>query len=383
MRSLERGAYTLVELLVVLAIIGILIGLTVPAVHKVKERMNQAHCAENLRELAIATINYELSTDALPGYCKNYGEFLGGPDPADPGSFGGSVPRHMKIGTWHVAVLSKLDNQPLYERWTQDRYPLLSDGNGDRLATLEGYSTIAASNYGLFECASASGSPDFNGLNNYVANTGMHVDAFPLSYTRPGDGTRRVDFRRTMARANGVFNNKYAGFNPGSPSQLVATGKPIRSEDFGDGRTATMLLSENQQAKPWYLTSLSGNASHLTNITSVSGNDVTVYPVESRYLQGSVWHFEDDLAFAGAAPVASVHKINGGDVYQQVMESSNYADLARPSSLHVDGVNMAMADGSVQFVVDTIDYRVYQAMMTPNGRSSDVPMNEFVPVFGL
>ena len=61
-----------------------------------------------------------------------------------------------------------------------------------------------------------------------------------------------------------------------------------------------------------------------------------------------------------------------------MMQSTNFTDLARPSSLHVSGVNMAMADGSVHFIVDTIDYRIYQAFMTPSGRSSDVPMNENV-----
>jgi prepilin-type N-terminal cleavage/methylation domain-containing protein/prepilin-type processing-associated H-X9-DG protein len=378
-----RDAYTLVELLVVIAIIGILVSLSVPAVNKVRERMNQAKCAENLRQLAIATINYEISNGALPGYCKKYGEFAGGVDPADPGSFGGNVPRHFKIGGWQVAVLAKLDNQPLYERWALDRYPILSDGSGERRATTEGYSTVAATNNSMFQCPSASGSIAADGLNNYIANTGMHVDSFPFTYTRPGDGIKSVTFARTMSRVNGVFNNQYAGFDPANPSQLVPVGKRIRSEDFNDGRSSTMLLSENQQAQPWYLTRLTGNTSHLTNFATVAGKEVSVYPVESRYLQGSVWHFEDDMAFAGAAPVAPLHKINGGDVYELFMQSTNFTDLARPSSLHTSGVNMAMADGSVHFVVDTIDYRTYQALMTPNGRSSDVPMNEFVPIYGL
>ncbi len=383
MRSLKKRGYTLVELLVVIAIIGILVGLSIPAVNKVRERMNQAECAENLRQLAMATINYETSRGSLPGYCMKYGEFSGGMDPGDPGSFSGNVPSHFKIGGWHIAILSKLDNQPLYERWALDRYPILSDGTGQRHATLEGYSTIAATNNRAFQCPSASGSIASNGLNNYIANTGMHADSYPFVYTRPGSNPRTVTFARSMSRVNGIFNNKYAGFDPANPSQLVPVGKKVRSEDFVDGRSNTMLLSENQQAQPWYLTSLSGDASHLTNMATVNGQQVSLYPVESRYLQGSVWHFEDDFSFAGATPAAPRHKINGGDVYNEMMTSTNHADLARPSSLHVSGVNMAMADGSVHFIVDTIDYRTYQALMTPSGRSSDVPMNEFVPIHGL
>ena len=123
-----RAAFTLVEILVVIAIIGILMSLTFPMLRGAMERANQAQCSENLRQLGIAVVSFESSSDRLPGYCEKFGEFTGGVDPADPGSFGGNVPRHAKIGSWQVALLSKLDNAPLYERWSLDRYPLLSDG---------------------------------------------------------------------------------------------------------------------------------------------------------------------------------------------------------------------------------------------------------------
>ncbi len=384
MRSLMRiHGYTLVELLVVIAIIGILIGLSVPAVHQARQRMNQAQCAENLRQIAIATTNFETTHGRLPGYCQKFGEFAGGIDPADPGSFAGNVPRHLKIGSWQVAVLSKLDKQPIYERWAYDRYPLLSDGAGERRSTVEGYSTIAATNLEVFQCPSTSGSIALDGLNSYIANTGMHHDTLPFTYTRPGAGMRTVTFAQSMSRENGAFSNQYAGFDSANPSNLVPVGKPMRYGDFKDGRSSTMLFSENQQAQPWYLTALTRNTNHLTRIATVGGKDVSPYPIESRYVQGCVWHFEDDMSFAGAPPVAAQHKINGGDVYNTFMTSTNLDDVARPSSLHVGGVNMAMADGSVRYVREGIDYRTYQALLTPNGRSSDVPMNEFVPLTEL
>jgi len=384
MRTITRvHGYTLVELLVVISIIGILISLSLPAVVSVRRQVRQAECAENLRQLAIATVDYEVTKGRMPGYCQEYGVFAGGIDPADPGSFGGNVPRHFKIGSWHVAVMSQLDMQPIYERWAYDRYPLLSDGRGERRATVEGYSTIAATNIKVFQCPSATGSIAEHGLNNYIANTGMHVDSYPFKYTRPGGGSGEVTFSRSMSRNNGVFNNKYGGFNPASPKQLVPVGKPFRMDDFDDGRSNTMLLSENQQAQPWYLTRLSGNTRHLTTLTKVGNQEVSLFPVETRYMQGSVWHYEDDLSYAGAAPVDKKHKINGGDVYEEFMSTTNMTDVARPSSLHVSGVNMAMADGSVRYISDTIEYRTYQALMTPNGRSSDVPNNEHVPESGL
>ena len=386
MRSLSSmraaAAYTLVEILVVIAIIGIMMSLTFPMLGAARETLRQANCAENLRQLTVAAHNYESSRDELPGYCQKFGEFSGGVDPADPSSFNGNVPRHTKIGSWQVALLSKLDNAPLYERWSLDRYPLLSDGAGMFDATLEGYSTMTTANLSFFQCPSSSGSIASHGLNNYVANAGFHADSFPFQYSRPGDGTRSVDFIRSMSRVNGVMTNRYPGFSPIDSTRLVPTGKPIRSQDFKDGLSNTLLLTENNQAQPWHLTRLTGNAAHLMTYVNVGGSDVTMYPPESRYVQGAVWHYEDDLGFAGAPTVATRHRINGGDPYNEQMTIANYADIARPSSLHVTGVNMAMADGSVRFVNESLDYRAYQAMMTPNGRSSDVPMNEFLPGIG-
>lgn len=60
------------------------------------------------------------------------------------------------------------------------------------------------------------------------------------------------------------------------------------------------------------------------------------------------------------------------------MTGSNAADLARPSSAHTEGVSMAMADGTTRFVSDSVDYRVYQALMTPRGWKSDVPAPSYV-----
>ena len=399
-----RDGFTLVELLVVIAIIGILMGLLIPAVNAARETARRNQCAANIKNFALGAVQYENAKKSLPPWVAKYGFFdpsgtgNGGTDPSDLGNYGGSVPPHAKIGGFGVALLPWLDAQPTFEHWTQDRYPILSDGEGDLDATTglsgNGFHELAAPNLAIFQCPSNPVSGGSHAKNSYVTNNGMSQIYTTTGHTSSSPGVVVNGILPSQDKANGCFTAGYRGVSGGD---LQETADPVRLDDLKDGQGNTLLFSENVQATPWHRPGFL-NGVNLEGVEDVPGNVFLEY---SRFTNGLVWHYEDPKASTlnaispnppqspAGTPVAETfqqHQINGGgaDIDQDIFiltMGDNLWDapsLARPSSAHVEGVNCAFADGQTRFITTNIDYRVYQALLTPRGKSSDVPWKEFV-----
>lgn len=356
----SRDGFTLIELLVVIAIIGVLMGLLVPAVQMAREAARRTQCSNNIRQIALAATQYEGTKRELPGYLHYFGTFPGGPDPSDPEG-GGSVPRHDKIGTWAVAILPHLGQEATYEHWNEDKYPLLSANANSQV---EGaYNVRALPNLEVFVCPSAANQTHSVAQNSYVANCGLSGLIEGLAYKK----------------ANGALNNKYAG--PSMAGAKTPTGPPVRMEDFKDGAQNTLLFTENLQAEPWHRISFEPQRASQPPSAVITDPQSYLNPAISKHYTGVVWHrFDNGGAYADPPPPAALINSNRYNAVVSPAESDvNNAIYARPSSGHVSGVNVAYADGRVEFMNETVDYRTYQALLTLRGKSSDVPFREFVP----
>jgi prepilin-type processing-associated H-X9-DG protein/prepilin-type N-terminal cleavage/methylation domain-containing protein len=94
-----RRAFTLLELLVVLGIIGVLVGLTLAAVQRVRESAARLKCQNNVKQLALALHQYHDANGAFP-----------------PGHRSLKNPDRMPFSGWPLSILPFIEQQSLYEK---------------------------------------------------------------------------------------------------------------------------------------------------------------------------------------------------------------------------------------------------------------------------
>ncbi len=120
----RNAAFTLVELLVVVAIIGVLAGLLLPAINNARESARRMQCTSNLRQIILATHTYESSFKSFPANFSGCGDVNGG---SGSGFY-----------SWLAQLLPFVDEKPLHNS-IDFRLPLADKGFYGRSANYKSY----------------------------------------------------------------------------------------------------------------------------------------------------------------------------------------------------------------------------------------------------
>jgi len=105
----RRPAFTLVEVLVVVAILGILIALLLPAVQSARESARRMQCSNNLKQLALAAHNYHGVLNCFPpGFMVR-------------GVTGNNTPGGW---AWGVFLMPYIEQSPLQDKLSPTKYKL-------------------------------------------------------------------------------------------------------------------------------------------------------------------------------------------------------------------------------------------------------------------
>jgi prepilin-type N-terminal cleavage/methylation domain-containing protein/prepilin-type processing-associated H-X9-DG protein len=325
MRRRRRQGFTLIELLVVIAIIAILIGLLLPAVQKVREAAARMACQNNLKQIALANMNYESTFGTfLPGVGKN----------------------GCCWGTWMIPILPYMEQDNLFKFY-------VNFGGLDPLPRYTGgpNATVASTRLKSFTCPSDT--PQSWGRwtkHNYVLNAGnttFYQVALPLGCT-PGSAGCTPFLGAPFgwyANSNLVNDSPFPYTNPPTDPSKGQMGQPRKIGDITDGTSNTMMASE----------ALQGRGSDLRGFTWWGGAaGYTAYLPPNSTLPDVV---------TGGICVSTTSPL------MPCVEPStpSYPRLMGARSLHTAGLNVAMCDGSVHFISNGININVWRALSTSQG----------------
>lgn len=313
----KRFGLSLVEILVVIAIIGTVIALLLPAVQKVREAAARTTCANNLKQLALAAQMYNDTCGRLP--------------PGQIGPYDWQVPNEPYFGwgpysygwSWLSRILPFIEQDNLFRAGSIPNKMLSQSG-------------IAAERIVFFLCPSDTA---YNAPPR--TNTG-NLEGFPVGNTNYKavsganwgyDSSQNLWFP-TLWKNKGA-NGSYDGLNHGDGAMFrTDILVPQDLSTIPDGLSNTLLIGEDIPA--------------LNNWCS--------------------WPYSTH-AYGTCAIPPNARQTNG-----QPFDPYDWYNNHSFRSRHPGGLQFALADGSVHFVTNAIELNLYRALATiQGGEAVNVP----------
>ena len=338
-RSTSRG-FTLVELLVVIAIIGVLVALLLPAVQAAREAARRMQCTSNIKQLALAALNYESAKQEFPPGLTTY-----------------------RTTNWHgnsmyAFMLPYMEQTALADRWNYSNASF-ADANSNTKDPATGEKNQNAASAAVMPflvCPSdtleenpvelthpVSGyATGWHGITSYVGNC----------------GTYSTYFRDEAMKADGMFYMTGPDSKPeGDQTFLRSHQEPVSFKNIEDGASNTLLFGERFHFDPIFDQRLWANRGTYSR-----------YPIA----HWGAWGWTGGGNGTTHLFACSRVPIN----YTTPAIASGYSHVNRRMSAfgsgHPGGANFAMADGSARFVDDSLDLITFEDLTTRAGTAVPV-----------
>lgn len=321
-RKLRLG-FTLVELLVSLAIIGLMVGLLIPAVQAIRESARRSQCRSNLRDLGLAAQNFVTTYRQLPtgGWGYQWQGF------ADVGTL------QKQPGSWTYSLLPFLEQGSLYSLGRyRDPVAQRDQDLRERLLTPVPEYNCPSRRLGrpfqfAADCPSCAVPIGVSGpltgtvRGDYASNAGdgkpnpQKLDSWPLDFWGPAGMDEAIQLRRS-------------GRWPTPPSDwsgISWLGQGVRMAAISDGTSHTILYGEK-------------------------------YVPQDEYESGTDWGDNEPL-YGG---FNNDNHRSTNPFWRLRRDQEGVMSIGSFGSAHPSATHFVMVDGSVQSLGYTVDRRIYR-----------------------
>ena len=374
MKKNTSKGFTLVELLVVIAIIGILIGLLLPAVQAAREAARRMKCSNNLKQLGLALHNYaDKNSEAFPAGLAGFHHMYP--------NIGYAIPLlpFMEQTQTYDAILNYCDAiaQTDIAEDGDDLFFIHDEGDvqDDVKAAFE--KPISA-----FVCPSdgnTKNTTSTTGLsapkNSYVGSAGdamwgQNYLSFRYSQTKEQDQQKSVSSRGLFMPAKW---HTFSSMSDGTSNTIafsetiVANSDSLGDSDADEIKGGVAVNFEAIGPSDGYV----NPAACLNRARSTDDRNVINSSYRGKAGRGLVFYLghASETRFNTVLPPNSPSCARYSNEYGDDKAIGISWGIFAAQSNHSGGVNCAMADGSVRFVSETIDW-------TTNNNSSIEPKND-------